>query len=138
MDWRDSHHECLGLARCQSKMDFDIGNALRRALGLEVHVELGDASFFEYAERIFGYGRRTTEERLRVADALDDLPNIRTALIDGAIRWCAARELTRIATPLNEVKWLDHCAGMTVHQIERVVARHEPGADPGDCGPLPD
>jgi hypothetical protein len=114
-------------------MDFQIGEALRRARALRIHEFVGCGSFLEYCERVFGYGPRQTQERLRVADALDDLPKMRAALSGGAVRWSAVREMTRVATPENEGLWMERCAEMTVRQIERDVARHDYGADPGDC-----
>jgi hypothetical protein len=132
MNWKESNEECLALARADAAMDLQIGEALRRARELRVHEQVGCGSFFEYSERVFGYGRRTTEERLRVAEELDRLPAIRAALARGDIRWSAAREMTRVAMPANEEKWLAHCQDMTVRQIEEEVARHDEGADPGD------
>jgi hypothetical protein len=128
----DVNEECLALARQKSGLDFEIGEALRRARAARVHEHVGCGSFFEYAERVFGFGRRKTEERLRVAGELDGLPRIREAVVSGAIRWSAARELTRVATAANEGKWLEFCREMTVRQIEEEVARHDEGADPGD------
>ena len=65
-----------------------------------------------------GYKRRSTDERLRVAEALQNLPELGQALREGRVTWSVARELTRVATPENERAWLDVVRGRTVPQIE--------------------
>ena len=69
-------------------------------LGLRagVHLHLGYGTFAEYVERLFGYKPRWTEERLRVAEALETLPALEQSLRDGAMSWSAVRELTRVAS----------------------------------------
>jgi hypothetical protein len=66
------------------------------------HVHPGYGSFHEYIERLFGYGARSTQEKLRVAEALEQLPRIADALASGALNWSAARELTRVAVAATE------------------------------------
>jgi hypothetical protein len=44
----------------------------------EVHRHLGFATLLEYVERVLGYGPHAATERLRVADALEDLPMTRS------------------------------------------------------------
>ena len=58
---------------------------------------LGFGTFAEYVERLLGYRPRWTSERLRVAEALELLPELDQALRDGAVSWSAVRELTRVA-----------------------------------------
>src|SRR5579859_6217974 len=98
-DWRCAHQQLLRLATHRAHLDFDEGAWLLRALRAGTHIELGYATFAEYIERLFGYKPRWTNERLRVAEALGELPLIRRSLRDGTINWSAARELTRVATP---------------------------------------
>jgi hypothetical protein len=97
-----------------------------------VHLHLGFASFAEYVERMLGYKPRSTEERLRVAEALEELPTLAEALRDGTISWSTVRELTRVANRENESAWLQVARGKTLRQIEELVAGHEPGDGPED------
>jgi hypothetical protein len=60
------------------------------ALRSGTHVALGFASFAEYVERLFGYSLRSTCERLRVAQALEQLPEMNQKLQDGSLSWSAA------------------------------------------------
>jgi hypothetical protein len=53
---------------------------------------MGMATLFEYAERFLGLRPRQTEERLRVASVLEDLPLLDAALWEGhlIIRRCVS------------------------------------------------
>jgi hypothetical protein len=132
LDWRLAHEDLSRLAGCRARLDWEEGASLLRALRAGAHLHLGFATFAEYIERIFGYKFRWTEERLRVAEALEGLSEIAQSLRDGAISWSAARELTRVAAPESEHAWLEVARGRTVRQIEELVAGHQPGDAPDD------
>src|SRR6476660_3361289 len=93
LDWQHVHHELSRIAKSRARLDFEEGTWLLRAQRGAVHLRLGYASFAEYVERLFGYRPRWTEERVRVAEALDHLPVLSQALRDGAISWSVVREL---------------------------------------------
>jgi hypothetical protein len=95
-----------------------------------VHVHLGYASFAQYIERLFRYKPRTTQEKLRVAEALEMLPRLARALETGGLSWCAARELTRVAVAETETAWLDTARGKTLRELEVLVASRAPGDAP--------
>src|SRR5262245_47770513 len=103
-------------------MDFEEGRWLRAALAAGVHVRLGLGSFAEYVERLFGYAPRVTHEKLRVAEALERLPQLTQALRDGAVTWSSARELSRVATAETEQVWLDCAKNRTVREVEQLVS----------------
>ncbi len=67
-----------------------------------MHERLGYASMVEYVERTLGHQAKVARERLRVADALGDLPRLASALKHGDLPWSAARELTRVAVADTE------------------------------------
>jgi RuvA, C-terminal domain len=131
-DWQQAHHELSRLAKTRAHLDWEEGTWLVRALRAGVHQHLGFGSFAEYIERLFGYGPRWVEERLRVAEAIEQLPEMEQALRDGGINWSTARELTRVATAQTEGQWLEATRGRTARQVEEMVAGHEPGDQPGD------
>jgi hypothetical protein len=95
-----------------------------------VHAHLGHGSFAEYIERVFGYKPRTTQEKLRVAEALESLPKLARALDTGEVGWCAVRELTRVAVAETEADWLAVARGKTIRQLEELVANKSPGDTP--------
>jgi HNH endonuclease len=95
-------------------------------------VHLGHGSFAEYVERLLGYSPRATRDKLRVAEALEHLPELAQALEQGELSWCALRELTRVATADTEAAWLEAAQGKTTRQIEALVAGKQPGEPPPD------
>jgi hypothetical protein len=129
-DWKLAHDALSRLARARASLDAEEGRWLLRALRSAAHVHLGFGSFLEYTERLFGYRPRTTQEKLRVAESLETLPCLARALETGALSWCAARELTRVAVPETEPAWLDAARGKTLRELEALVASKAPGDEP--------
>jgi 5-methylcytosine-specific restriction endonuclease McrA len=134
--WRQAHEELVRLATERAGLDFEEGCWLLRAHRSGAHVRLGYASFHEYTERLFGYGPRLTQEKLRVAEALEELPETGGDLQTGTISFSLARELTRVATPSTEKEWLGAARGRTVREVEHLVSGHRPGSLPDDVPDL--
>ncbi len=131
--WQTIDQTLLGLAARAGDLDAEIGRWLVAAAREGVHRHFGFASLAEYVERRLGFDARTTRERLRVARALESLPEVRRLLASGERSWSAVREITRVATPENESVWAARTERMTVRQIERLVAGRKPGDDPSDA-----
>jgi hypothetical protein len=129
-DWKQAHAMLSRLARERAALDAEEARWLLRALRSAAHVHLGFGSFVEYTERLFGYRPRTTQEKLRVAESLEALPCLARALETGALSWCAVRELTRVAVAETELAWLDAARGMTLRELEALVASKAPGDEP--------
>ncbi len=104
---------------------------LRARRGL-VWQPLGIGTFVEYAERHLGLTPRQSEDRIRVAVALETLPLLDAALASGEVHYSAMREITRIATPETEELWLMASRVRTVGEIEKLVAGRKPGDRPED------
>jgi len=77
--WLQAHEALVRLAASRAGLDFEEGQQLRTALRAQAHVPLGYGSFVEYVERLFGYSPRLTYEKLRVAEALEQLRRRRSA-----------------------------------------------------------
>jgi hypothetical protein len=130
--WRGAHEALLRLAKTRAGLDFEEGRWLLAALRAGTHLRLGYGSFAEYAERLFGYGPRVTQEKLRVAEALEELSETARELETGRVSFSAVRELTRVATAATEREWLEAAQGRTVREIEQLVSGRRPGSRPGD------
>src|SRR5260221_5839434 len=132
LDWQRAHEELSELAKTRARLDWQEGMALLHALRSGAHVMLGFGTFAEYVERLLGYRPRWTSERLRVAEALEQLPELEQALRDGAVSWSSVRELSRVAVPENEHEWLKVAQGRTLRQVEELVSGRKLGDRPGD------
>ncbi|HVZ31299.1 MAG TPA: HNH endonuclease [Polyangiaceae bacterium] len=129
-EWRIAHMTLSRLARERAAADAAEGHWLLRARRAQAHVHLGFGSFVSYVEQLFGYTPRSISEKLRVAEALEQLPACRAALEQGQLGWAALRELTRVAVRETEEAWLQAARGKTVRQIEQLVAGKHPGDPP--------
>ena len=129
-DWVQAHAALSRLAHERAALDAEEGRWLLCAWRSAAHVHLGYGTFAQYIERLFGYKPRTTQEKLRVAEALETLPHLARALEAGALSWCAARELTRVAVSETEASWLDAARGKTLRELEILVASKTPGDAP--------
>ncbi|CAN5713034.1 hypothetical protein BH23GEM11_BH23GEM11_13170 [soil metagenome] len=63
----------------------------------------------------------TAREKVRVARALEDLPETSAWMALGRISFCQARALTRVATAEDEAELLQAAENMTTAQVERMV-----------------
>jgi hypothetical protein len=131
-DWRQAHQRCQDVARRAAALDREIGRALLDADRASVHVFLGYGGIIEYGDRLFGFAPKITMERLRVAAALESLPQLDHALAAGRLCYSAVRELTRVAVAETEDEWLAAADGKAMRQIEELVSGRGPGGRPGD------
>jgi hypothetical protein len=130
--WKMLHERVVSFAKARAGLEWEEGRLLCDAQRAGVHRRLGFASFSEYVERHFGYNGRLVKEKLRVAQALERLPQTSEALRAGELNWSAVRELTRVATPETEGAWLESSRGVTVRQVEEMVSGRGPGDLPSD------
>ena len=129
-DWREVDRRARRLARDRARLDYEELIVLREGMRVKVWREVGCASMREYIERVFGYGPRAANERLRVAAALEALPALEDALAAGELPYSAVREISRIATPRTERAWVDACRGKCLREIEEMVAERAVGDGP--------
>ncbi|MFV1988437.1 MAG: DUF222 domain-containing protein [Gemmatimonadota bacterium] len=69
-----------------------------------------------------GIGPGAARERVRVARAVGDLPEMRAALGSGELSYSMARVLTRVATPENEAELVEAARHTTAADMERLVS----------------
>ena len=97
---RELHERCLGIARRRGELDADEADALCEAYELQVWRAYAMPTLEAYLEHVLGYTPRMSEERMRVARELQDLPHTRASLRAG-LAWTKVREsaASRRATP---------------------------------------
>jgi len=126
------HEGLQRIAKARSVYDAEEASLLRDAKALRLWRDHGYATLFEYLECELGYAPRTAQDRIRVAEALEDLPLLSEALANDDLRYSAIRELTRVASPDKEAEWIDAACGKCLRQIEELVAGHKYGDGPND------
>jgi hypothetical protein len=126
------HRKLRRIVKARGLLDTQEAEALREAEKLRVWRHYGYASLLEYMELEMGYPPRVAVERLRVANAIVELPAIAEAMTQGDLSFSAARELTRVATPETEQVWLEATNDKNVRDVESMVAGHKRGDSPDD------
>src|SRR5215510_6342466 len=131
-EWRRLHERLRRIAKSRAALDAEEARCLREAHNMKLWRRLGYAHMNEYLERELGYSPHVGIERLRVALALANLPQIEARLSDGRLSHSAVRELTRIATAETEQEWLDRARGKNLREIEAMVSGRKRGDRPDD------
>ncbi len=130
--WKRIDRELRTIAKQRGALDRDEAILLCEAARHEVWRRVGNASLFEYLEEVLGYGPKTARERIRIATALEEMPELATALASGELSYSAVRELTRVATKETEREWIDAVRGKNLRQVEELVAKRQKGDRPSD------
>ncbi len=92
------------------------------------HEKFGFASIFDYACERFGFSARKTRYLLGLGLSLQKLPELRAALAEGRLGWSKATKIAQVATPQDEVRWLDSALSMSVRDLEQKI-REDMGRD---------
>jgi hypothetical protein len=127
------HRRLKRIVKARGALDAQEAAALREAQSTKMWRYFGCSSLVDYMEREMGYTARAALERLRVANAIEELPVIADALDQGSLSFSGARELTRIVTPETQQAWLDAAEDKSSRQIEEMVRGHKPGDLPTDA-----
>jgi hypothetical protein len=134
--WDEIDRQLRAIAARRAGLDLEEARWLVVARSEQLHRYLGYGRLEEYMERVLGYGPHTAAERLRVAEALVELPGTRAALDAGELTYSAVREISRVAIPETEVAWLAATRDRTLREIEPMVAGRKKGDLP-DTPPQP-
>jgi hypothetical protein len=127
------HRTLKRIAKARAHLDLQEAEALRDAQQLQLWRQFGHASLADYMVQELGYSsHRVAEDRLRLANALPQLPMLSQALQNGDLNFSHARELARVATPQTEAAWIEKTQKMNVREVEQTVAGHHKGDLPED------
>ena len=130
--WKDIDRALRDLAHRRGGLDAEEAQLLCAVVRGEIWRQLGKASLLEYLEDVLGHSPRAARERVRVALALEELPELADALAAGELAFSAIRELTRVATPATQKAWCEAARGKNLRQIEQAVAGRTRGDLPTD------
>jgi hypothetical protein len=128
--WVIAHEGVLEVAKERAKLERREGTSLLLAYREKVHRHLGYGAFSEYSDRHLGHCHRTTADKLRTAEALEQLPELARAQHEGHLHASAVRELARVATAETESAWIEAAKGRRVREVERLVSGRARGDHP--------
>jgi len=114
------------------------GEASRRALAFYLldmeqrgeHKSVRCSSTVQFAVDALELDPREARDLLRVARALEDLPEIDRAFAQGQIGWSKLREMTRVATAQTEGEWLSFAKKNRAREVELAVSGAKRGQKP--------
>ncbi len=89
----------------------------RRAL----YRALGHASLQLYATQALGFTDNRYWQFERLADDLDRLPALQSAVAAGDVGWTKAQQVARVATPATQAAWIDRAKAVGRRELEREV-----------------
>ena len=127
------HRTLKRIVKARGALDAQECAALRAAQKLVIWRAFGCASLVEYMEREMGYTQRAAIERLRVAKAIEEVPELGRALDQGTLSFSGARELSRVVNSETQEEWIAAAQDKNVRQIEEMVSGHKPGDRPTDA-----
>ena len=113
------HRTLKRIVKARGALDAQECAMLREAQRLVIWRAYGCASLVEYMTREMGYSERAAVERLRVAKAIEEVPELGQAIEQGALSFSGARELSRVVTPETQEEWIEAAQDKNVRQIER-------------------
>ena len=114
----DDAHQCAVLW---------FGDIMRRRL----FREFGHSSINQYAVQELGFSKSRTDDFVRLARQLENLPAVREAVASGDLGYTKAREIVAVATPETQDTWLEAAKGSRrelVREVRKVkrAARVDP------------
>ena len=86
----------------------------------------GATSMASWTVGMLGAGRDTANEEVRVARALEDLPQIAETFSEGLLSWDQTRAVTQFATTATDEQLADEARRFSAPQLRRMARRFEP------------
>ena len=110
------------------------GEVMRRGL----YHDRGHSSINQYAIQELGFSKSRTDDFIRLARDLENLPAVREAVASGDLGYTKAREIVSVATPETQDAWLKAAKGTRkelIHEVKK--AKQAAKVDPGQGELLP-
>ena len=114
----------LGKGRLAS--DARLAHWVARGARVGVHRLVAMGSLVDYLVEVVGMDEHTAQEWKRVGTALGTLPILASAMDRGEVRFSAAKEVTRVATPETDREWTE-AARQSYRTVQKLVRFKQPG-----------
>lgn len=113
--------ELVARAHEEAPLRLRLGQLLE-VLGQGGHFELGFSSMSAYALERCARSVRWVEGARCLARRLEDLPQLRAAVVAGRVAWGSAELVARVAQPEDEARWIEEAAAHTICEIRELVS----------------
>ncbi|MBC8426862.1 HNH endonuclease [bacterium] len=90
-------------------------------LSRKLYRDLGYSSIQVYAAEALGFSPSKTSQFVRLAGALEELPQLRRSVAAGELGWTKAREVAKVATPESEERWIAEAERSSSRKLEQTV-----------------
>lgn len=117
----DPEARAVAIARGQAPLRRALASLAGRFVATHGWERLGFARLADYARERLGLGARQLQDLAHVDAALARLPAIEAAFIAGALSWTKTRLLCRVATPVDEARWLAFARRTPARALAREV-----------------
>jgi hypothetical protein len=115
-----------------------LGGLASALVGRRLYEAQGYRSLGDYGRERLGVGARVIREWARVWRRLEELPQLRAAVLGGEVGWTAARLVAGLATPATEAACLAAIHGRTVRAVVAIVAAFRAAGGLGGVGEAED
>jgi len=95
---------------------------------LRVFAELNYTGIFDYCERALKLSRAQAYYFKSVAEKSEEVPEIREAVVEGALTLSQARRIVSVVTPDNHQEWIEKAKSLSQKDLEREVTAVNPKA----------
>jgi hypothetical protein len=121
------HRESLAQAAIANWNGWRLLVLIRHMDACSGYEHYGCATLAQYLELVCGITGTAARERIRVAFALEVLPQIEAAFARGEISYSKVRAVSRVATAETEDEWLEAARRRTAEELEVMAARSSRG-----------
>ncbi len=81
--------------------------------------DLGYATIHLYASEALGFSRRKTYQFIRLANSLEQLPELKASIKKNDLPWTKARVIADLATPKTQKRWIAEARKSSRRELER-------------------
>jgi hypothetical protein len=109
------------VARAQGAVELAIGDGLSALTAGDRLIGLGFSSLKDYAREVLGIGERKAQALAQLSRELERRPQLRAAVVAGAVRIRHAQTVLPVAIGEAEASWVDRARTETVRALEAAV-----------------
>ena len=132
---KELHRQFLEQAAIANWSSYRLMVLIRKMEACQGYVDYCCKTLTDYLILMCGIGRIAARQRIRVAEALANLPAIEAEFRAGRLSYAKVRALVRIADEKTDRDWAKKVRELTADELEVIAARCRKGTRPADSIP---